>query len=167
VTNTDVFALRHSDLNGFLFAEVGVETNGMTLSVLSALARLGKEPWQEAERLARLPRPAAVDGLARTIVAVPASPWPLPDATAIAARLVALLPQAGGPSVRPAPARAGPAMDRRWVFVLALLGTVLAGLTLNLAGTLREAPDGGTARPAWGQQNSTAMPPPGSGPAAD
>jgi hypothetical protein len=31
VTNTDVFALRRSDLNEFLFAEVGVETNGMTL----------------------------------------------------------------------------------------------------------------------------------------
>jgi len=165
--NTDVFALRHSDLNGFLFAEVGVERNGMTLSVLSALARLGLDPWQEAGRLATLPRPAAVDGLARTIVAMPASPWSLPDATAIAARLVALLPHGGGLPAQPAPARAGPAVDRRWVFVLALLGAVLAGLTLNLAGTPGEAPDGGTARWASGQQNPAAMPPPGSGPAAD
>jgi hypothetical protein len=169
VTNTDVFALRRSDLNEFLFAEVGVETNGMTLSVLSALARLGKEPWQEAERLARLPRPAAVDGLARTIVAVPASPWPLPDATAIATRLVALLPQGSGRPAQPAPARtrAGPAVDRRGLVVLALLGAVLAGLTLNLAGPPGEASDGGTAPWASGRQTSTGMPPPGSGPTAD
>jgi hypothetical protein len=35
---------------------VGVEANGMTLSVLSTLARRGMDPWQEAERLAKLPR---------------------------------------------------------------------------------------------------------------
>jgi hypothetical protein len=167
VTNTDVFALRQSDLNGFLFAEVGVETNGMALSVLSAFARLGMDPWQEAGRLAMLPRAAAVDGLARTIVSMQASPWSLPDATAIAARLVSLLPQGGGPPVRPAPARAGPAMDRRWVFVLVLLGTVLAGLALNLAGAPGEAPGGGAARWASGQPGSTAMPPTGSASAAD
>ena len=136
----------------------------MTLSVLSALARLGMDPWQEAGRLAKLPRTAAVEGLARTIAAMPASVWPLPDATAIAARLVALLPKSGAPSMVPSarpvhaatlattvtarlaallPTRGGrsaqpaPATSRagkRWVVVLALLGIALAGLMLNLGG---------------------------------
>ena len=42
------FSLLHSDLNDFLFASVGDEQNGMPLSVLSALTRLGVDPWEEA-----------------------------------------------------------------------------------------------------------------------
>ena len=94
----DAFALGRSNLNGFLFADIGVESSGMPLSVISALARQGFDPWQEAGRLAKLPRTAATDGLASLIAALPASPWPLSDATAIAARLVALLPR---PDARP------------------------------------------------------------------
>jgi hypothetical protein len=41
-----------SDFDAFLFAPVGEERNGMLLSVLSALARLDVDPWQEAARLA-------------------------------------------------------------------------------------------------------------------
>ena len=96
MASTDAYALQRSDLNGFLFADVGVEANGTTLSVLSTLARLGMDPWQEAGRLAKLPRTAAVDELARIIATMPASLWSLADATAIAARLVALLPVGGG-----------------------------------------------------------------------
>ena len=92
MTEHDAFALGRSDLNGFLFAEIGIEDSGMPLSVISALARMGLDPWQEAGRLAGLPRTVATDGLARLIAAMPASPWPMPDATPIAARLVALLP---------------------------------------------------------------------------
>jgi hypothetical protein len=44
MTSIDAYALQHSDLNGFLFAAVGNEANGMTLSVLSALARLEMDP---------------------------------------------------------------------------------------------------------------------------
>jgi hypothetical protein len=107
VQNTDVYALQRSELNGFLFADVGTEANGMTLSVLSALSRLGMDPWAEAARLARLPRNSAVDGLARLIAGMPGSLWPMADATPIAARLVALLPSGGG-SAAAAPAMARP-----------------------------------------------------------
>ena len=93
MTQQDAFALGRSNLNGFLFANIGVERSGMPLSVLSALARQGLDPWQEAERLAKQPQKAATEGLARLIAAMPASLWPLPDATTIAARLVALLPR--------------------------------------------------------------------------
>ncbi len=41
MTRPDAFAMGRSDLNLFLFAEIGVEPNGMPLSVVSALARLG------------------------------------------------------------------------------------------------------------------------------
>ena len=41
----DAFALRNSGLDQFLFAEVGTELNGSSLTVLSTLARLGKDPW--------------------------------------------------------------------------------------------------------------------------
>ena len=93
--SSDAFALKRSGLDRFLFATVGVERNGMTLSPASVFARLGEDPWREAGRLAGLPKPAAIDSLARTIASMPASPWPLPDATPIATRLIALLPTAG------------------------------------------------------------------------
>jgi hypothetical protein len=46
--------------DAFLFELLGVEENGMELSVLSALARAGVDPWAEAKRLAALPRQAAI-----------------------------------------------------------------------------------------------------------
>jgi hypothetical protein len=88
----ETFALLRSDLNGFLFAEVGIERSGLRLSVLSVLARLDLDPWQEAGRLAGLPRKAAIDGLAQSISVMPASAWGRAEAAAIATRLVALLP---------------------------------------------------------------------------
>ncbi len=65
--SSDAFALRRSALNEFLFAPVGTEANGMTLSVVSVFARLGNDPWQEAGRLAGLPEPEAIESLARII----------------------------------------------------------------------------------------------------
>jgi hypothetical protein len=50
------FSLLHSDLNDFLFASIGEEQNGVTLSVVSALTRLGVDPWEEAARLTPCPR---------------------------------------------------------------------------------------------------------------
>ncbi|MGH7078347.1 MAG: hypothetical protein ACREFU_09630 [Acetobacteraceae bacterium] len=91
--STDAFALRHSGLNEFLFAAVGTEANGTTLSVLSVFARLGHDPWQEAGRLAGLPRLEATESLAWIITGMPTSTWPLPAATKIATRLIALLPK--------------------------------------------------------------------------
>ncbi|MCW3474986.1 hypothetical protein [Limobrevibacterium gyesilva] len=123
----DVFALRHSDLNPFLFADVGIERNGMTLSVVSVFARLGSDPWREAGRLAGLPVAAAADSLARTIAAMPESVWSQADARTIAARLVALLP------AHPRPTSAGaPAPSLRgysiWVVGGLLLAACLSGL---------------------------------------
>jgi hypothetical protein len=122
----------------------------MTLSVLSVLARLGMDPWQEAARLAQMPRTAAVEGLARIIAAMPSGLWSLPDATAIAARLVALLPSRGVPSVAPL-ARSALASRQTIVqlaVVLGLLVAVGAGLALNLTGHRAESPVSDIASPA-------------------
>ncbi len=98
--SSDAFAFSRSGLNEFLFAPVGTEANGMTLSVVSVFARLGNDPWLEAGRLARLPKLEATESLARIIANMPASVWPLQSATAIAVRLVALLPTLSGKSGR-------------------------------------------------------------------
>ena len=64
----------------------------MLLSVLSALARLGLDPWQEAAELARLPRRTATERLASLIAALPDGPPAHRDSATIAARVIALLP---------------------------------------------------------------------------
>ncbi len=88
----DDFALQHTDLDPFLFAEVGTERNGMALTVVSLIARAGEDPWNEAKRLSTLPRIVAIDYLAGVIARMPRSLWALDDATAISTRLVSLLP---------------------------------------------------------------------------
>jgi hypothetical protein len=92
VATSDVTALQRSDLNEFLFADVGTEPSGMMLSVVSLFARQGNDPWREADRLAILPKAAAADSLARSIAEMPLGRWNLPDAALIAARLIGLLP---------------------------------------------------------------------------
>ena len=86
------YSLGHSEYNAFLFAAVGEEKVGLPLTVLTALARLGVDPWQEAARLADLPREAAVRAFALTIAKLPAGDWKASDSEAIAARLVNWLP---------------------------------------------------------------------------
>ena len=40
--------LLRSDLNAFLFTPIAADTNGMHLTMLSALARAGADPWEKA-----------------------------------------------------------------------------------------------------------------------
>lgn len=88
--------LQASDLNPFIFAHVGTEPNGLTLTVLSLLARLGFDPWFEARRLADQPRKAAAEWLADRIALTPLAPEDYGDARQKAADLVALLPARAG-----------------------------------------------------------------------
>ncbi len=87
----DVFAFGKSTLNAFLFADVGVELNGSSLTVLSTLARLGDDPWLKAASWARMPRTAARAALATSIGGMPLRPMDLDAAPATAARLIDLL----------------------------------------------------------------------------
>jgi len=68
------------DLDKFLFAAVGDEIDGIPLSMISALTRLGLDPWQEAGRLSSLSSREAVEQLARLIAEVPGIFRPLGEA---------------------------------------------------------------------------------------
>jgi hypothetical protein len=96
--DTDAFALPNSGLNAFLFAEVGIEQNGSSLTLLSTLARLGKDPWAQAAEWARMPKAAMLDGLTQSIARMPLGPIGLADARVTAGRLAMLLPRQAGPA---------------------------------------------------------------------
>jgi hypothetical protein len=87
-----VFSLRTSTFNDFLLAPIGEEENGMVLAALSALARSGVDPWDEAARLSELPRETATKSLTSIISALPNGRWAQSTTGNIAARLIALLP---------------------------------------------------------------------------
>lgn len=86
------YSLGNSPYNAFLFAAVGEERGGLPLTVLSALARLGFDPWQEAARLSGLPRETAARVFAVTIAMLPEGDWKASESEAIAVRLVNWLP---------------------------------------------------------------------------
>lgn len=100
------FTLGHSPYNAFLFAEVGEEHAGVSLTVLSALTRLGFDPWQEAARLSDLPRDTAARAFAVTIAMLPEGDWKAEDSEAIATRLVGWLPEHSAKAVPPVKAAA-------------------------------------------------------------
>src|ERR1700722_16870190 len=95
------YSLGHSEFNDFLFASVGEETNGIHLTVLSALSRLGFDPWGEAARLSNLPEETAAGALAATIAGMPTGNWKVADSPTIAARLVSRLPRRSTSSAQP------------------------------------------------------------------
>lgn len=88
----NIFIHNHSALNPFLYADIGAQDAAGTLTIASLFGRGGYDPWEEAARLARLPVASAVASLATMIAGVPSNSRSLPEATAIAERLVALLP---------------------------------------------------------------------------
>jgi hypothetical protein len=93
----------------FLFAPVCEDANGMRLSVLSALARMNVDPWEEAGRLAAMPKAIAEKTLLLALDRVSGRSWKSPEAAAITARLVWLLPQPGQAAATTAPATANAA----------------------------------------------------------
>jgi hypothetical protein len=66
----------------------------MRLSVLSALARMNLDPWEEAARLAALPTSDAEGNLVSTLNLLPGHPQTSSETEILASRLVALLPKA-------------------------------------------------------------------------
>jgi hypothetical protein len=87
------------EFDNFLFAPIGVERNEMALSVLSALARLNVDPWQEAAELSELPKETAAQRLACLIARLPVGRWAQADSRAIADRLIELLPRRSHPQL--------------------------------------------------------------------
>jgi hypothetical protein len=88
MTHAALSPLIGPEFDKFLGASIGEN-----LSVLSALARLDVDPWQEATSLARLPREAAAARLTALIEALPHAPATASPTGTSAADLVALLPK--------------------------------------------------------------------------
>ena len=85
----------------FLFARITANGDETPLSVLSVLARLGIDPWEEAARLTQLPRLTAAERLASLIAATPGAPSAYLDAAAVSERLISLLPSPPAVTVLP------------------------------------------------------------------
>ncbi len=130
-THSNVFALKKSGLEAFLYADVGAEANGSTLTILSILARLGKDPWAEAARWAALPKAAVIDSLARSIAEMPLAPSALAGARDSAARLVQLLPS-NTKSLRQGNSAISATTTPKWVPLTILYFAFAVGMALNV-----------------------------------
>lgn len=128
------YMLGHSEFNEFLYAVVGEEKNGMRLTVLTALARIGLDPWREASRLSDLSKEEATRALAAIINRLPEGDWIASDSWAVADRLVQNLPGRGLPAAGSPQEKylrnAKPKMRvPKWLFWLALGAAVYFALS--------------------------------------
>lgn len=152
MTSSTTNALAQTGLNDFLFSEVGAEPNGMALSVISVFARNGADPWAEAGRLARLPKAAAIDSLARTIASMSDSLWTMADASSIATRLIERLPggiENRGKATHATPGRAASLFPKRAIVVAVVIGL---GVTFTITAVMQS----GTELVMGGESTATA-----------
>jgi hypothetical protein len=138
------FSTLNASYDDFLFAPVCEETNGMRLSVLSALARMNVDPWEEATRLAAMPKAIAEKTLLSIFDAVSGKSWKSPEAAAVAARLVRLLPQPGEAATSAARASAqvpgqAPAQRKSYWWVWLGFALVLSFMTPHHQATTTNA----------------------------
>ncbi|MEH2571817.1 hypothetical protein [Bradyrhizobium sp. AZCC 1708] len=103
-----------SQYDAFLFASI-CETDEMTLSVLSLLARQDVDPWQEAARLTQLSEAQAINSLATKIWKSNSERWSPSEASLVAVRLIDLLPSHGRPRSTPLWADDGNSRLTFWV----------------------------------------------------
>ena len=80
------------NIEAFLFADIGAQSNGVPLTILSLLALAGLDPWAEAERLSHMPRSAAISYMIAEINRAPAVYRNQTDVAQLAKSLVAHLP---------------------------------------------------------------------------
>ena len=106
----------------------------MPLSVLSALTRLGVDPWLEAARLSDLPKGFAISTLSGMIDQLPAGRWEPSETRKIAARLVEFLPRRGSVAAGD-PAKGGAIGKARvpavWLIVAALGAAAFLGMAAS------------------------------------
>ncbi len=92
MTNSASVTYLTRQFDDFLFARINDAGEATPLSVLSMLARLDIDPWEEAAKLARLPRPAAAKRLVDLIVATPGASSAYLNDSALSDQLIKLLP---------------------------------------------------------------------------
>ncbi|PWK61339.1 hypothetical protein [Roseicyclus mahoneyensis] len=79
--------------DGFLYAELGEDSAGNSVTVLSALARLGLDPWDEAEALSDLSRDGAMAQLGGHLARLHDMPGLGAIGDGVLPRLIGLLPR--------------------------------------------------------------------------
>ncbi|WP_296476313.1 hypothetical protein [Roseinatronobacter sp.] len=94
MSRMDYFRQGGTPFDGFLYAVLGQDQAGNTISVLSALARLGRDPWDEAAELSALSSAGAQARLEVLLDRFPDVPAGNRDPHATIPGLVALLPSA-------------------------------------------------------------------------
>jgi hypothetical protein len=120
-----------SEFQDFLYAPICQDQEGLTLSVLSALARQDVDPWTEAARLSELPKETALKQITDLLDGLPRRTLACLDRVEVAARLSALLPRSAGVTVSrmqqsPASARQNPtAFAFNWRFLFLYLCLML------------------------------------------
>jgi hypothetical protein len=121
--------------NPFLFASV-IGDAEPPLNVVSVLARLDVDPWEEAAKLSSLRGEVAADRLASLLARCPAVVLPGPDLGMLAQRLVALLPTPLAAQARSRDNRIGAqiGLDPRFIIVAALIFQIAAFATLARSG---------------------------------
>jgi hypothetical protein len=155
-----------SEFDSFLFAPIGEDKNGMLLSVVSALARLDVDPWQEANELARLPREAAIARLTSWIAALPEGLSAYPDPGTIAGRLIALLPQqarSNPPPHQMLPGTGEGTNSRLVSYAILIVTTLMLGAHFITASHEPQAQAGNAQAPAASGTVFPQSPPPVSG----
>ncbi|MDD7972189.1 hypothetical protein [Roseinatronobacter alkalisoli] len=110
MSRMDYFSQGGTPFDGFLYAELGQDRAGNTVSVLSALARLGRDPWDEAAELSAMSSAVAQTRLGVLLARFHDVPAVDRDPRATIPRLVALLPSStaqktGAGNVLPAGAK--------------------------------------------------------------
>ena len=79
--------------HAFLRGSLWPDRDSAPLSILSALARLDVDPWEEAAQLANLPEESACVKLAALLTNLPGGPSTPQDLKILCARSVRLLPR--------------------------------------------------------------------------
>ncbi len=144
------------EFNAFLRSALWLDRDDSPLSVLSALARLDVDPWEEAAQLAALPKPSASEKLASMLANLPGGPAIRRDLDLICERAVALLSSSPAPQQPGGGALAIPrALSGPLLFLM--LGSWVMALTLVAA-----QGNAGVAKPPLSAH--TPLPPPAGAP---
>jgi hypothetical protein len=131
-----------SEFDDFLFTRLGEDPNGLPLSVLSLLARMNLDPWQEAGNLAGLPVDAAAERLTLAFDGLTDPALRAANTQETVLRLLALLPPP-----RHAGAIAAPVPGTRVRTILFITSAILL-VGSQLFGAHRYAPAATVAGPA-------------------
>lgn len=126
MTAANILNPNDPDLERFLYALVGEDSGGHSVSVLSILARLKLDPWEEAAALAALSREAAEQRLGQLLARCLDVPALGRDPQAVARSLAPLLPNRGNRrDMSGAITRTGPMMSWSTILTIFVLGYVL------------------------------------------